>query len=187
MLSPRNRELLGLLPAGLLVTAGFTAIFIQAEKSTPGSSTNLTLNHASSLSLTYGAIFLGLCLAGHLVIRFALPNAGPYLFPLGAVLAGGGLVMVYRIHPTLARQQAQWMVFGLLLFAATILLLRRRGVGGLERYRYTIAAVGIGITVLPRLPGIGGEVNGAYLNVHFGSVSFQPAERAKIAGVIFLA
>ena len=59
MLSPRNRELLGLLPAGLLVTAGFTAIFIQAEKSTPGSSTNLTLNHASSLSLTYGAIFLG--------------------------------------------------------------------------------------------------------------------------------
>ncbi len=187
MLSPRNRELLGLLPAGLLVMAGFTAIFIQAEKSTPGSSTNLTLNHASSLSLTYGAIFLGLCLAGHLVIRFALPDADPYLFPLGAVLASVGIVMVYRINPTLARQQAQWMVFGLLLFAATILLLRRRGVGVLERYRYTIAAVGIGITVLPRLPGIGGEVNGAYLNVHFGSISFQPAELAKIAVVIFLA
>ena len=95
--------------------------------------------------------------------------------------------MVYRINPTLARQQAQWMVVGLVLFAATILLLRRRGVGVLERYRYTIAAVGIGITVLPRLPGIGGEVNGAYLNVHFGSVSFQPAELAKIAVVIFLA
>jgi cell division protein FtsW (lipid II flippase) len=187
MLSARNRELLGLLPAGLLVVAGFTAIFIQAEKSTPGSSTNLTLNHASSLSLTYGAIFLGLCLAGHLVIRFALPDADPYLFPLGAVLASVGIVMVYRINPTLARQQAQWMVLGLVLFAATILLLRRRGVGVLERYRYTIAAVGIGITVLPRLPGIGGEVNGAYLNVHFGSVSFQPAELAKIAVVIFLA
>src|SRR5581483_9935594 len=84
-------------------------------------------------------------------------------------------------------QQAQWMVVGLVLFAATILLLRRRGVGILERYRYTIAAVGIGITVLPRLPGIGGEVNGAYLNVHVGSVSFQPAELAKIAVVVFLA
>ena len=188
MLSPRNRELLGLLPAALLVTAGFTAIFIQAEQSsTAGASADVTLNHASSVSLTYGAIFLGLCLAGHLVIRFALPNADPYLFPLGAVLASVGIVMVYRINPTLARQQAQWMVLGLVLFAATILVLRRTGVGVLERYRYTIVAVGIGMTVLPRLPGIGEEVNGAYLNVHVGGVSFQPAELAKIALVIFLA
>ncbi len=95
--------------------------------------------------------------------------------------------MVYRIDPALARQQAQWMVLGLILFAATILALRRSGVGVLERYRYTIAAVGIGMTVLPRLPGIGEQVNGAYLDIHVGSVSFQPAELAKIAIVIFLA
>jgi cell division protein FtsW (lipid II flippase) len=187
MLSPRNRELLGLLPAALLVTAGFTAIFIQEQSSGARASADVTLNHASSVSLTYGAIFLGLCLAGHLVIRFALPRADPYLFPLGAVLASVGIVMVYRINPTLARQQAQWMVLGLILFAATILMLRRTGVGVLERYRYTIVAVGIGMTVLPRLPGIGEEVNGAYLNVHVGGVSFQPAELAKIALVIFLA
>jgi cell division protein FtsW (lipid II flippase) len=187
ILSPRNRELLGLLPAALLVTAGFTAIFIQEQGSSAGAAADVTLNHASTVSLTYGAIFLGLCLAGHLVIRFALPNADPYLFPLGAVLASVGIVMVYRINPTLARQQAQWMVLGLVLFAATILALRRTGVGVLERYRYTIVAVGIGMTVLPRVPGIGEEVNGAYLNVHVGSVSFQPAELAKIALVIFLA
>jgi cell division protein FtsW (lipid II flippase) len=94
---------------------------------------------------------------------------------------------VYRIDPVLARQQAQWMVLGLILFAACILALRRRGVGVLERYRYTIAAVGIGMTVLPRLPVIGEQVNGAYLDVHAGGVSFQPAELAKIAIVIFLA
>ena len=189
MLSPRNRELLGLVPAALLVSAGFLAIFIQARQNAPVVPTDptLTLNHASSVSLTYGAIFLGLCVAGHLVIRFALPNADPYLFPLGAVLASVGIVMVYRINPTLARQQAQWMVLGLVLFAATILALRRRGVGVLERYRYTIAAVGIGMTVLPRVPGIGEEVNGAYLDVHVGGVSFQPAKLAKIALVIFLA
>jgi len=186
MLSPRNRELLGLIPAALLVTAGFTAIFIQAENNSPGASTNFTLNHASGVSLTYGALFLGLCLAAHLVIRFALPHADPYLFPLGAVLASVGIVMVYRINPTLARQQAQWMVIGLILFAATIVVLRRRGLGVLERYRYTIAALGIGMAVLPRLPGIGEQVNGAYLDIHVGSVSFQPAELAKIAIVIFL-
>ncbi len=187
MLSPRNRELLGLVPAALLVTAGFTAIFIQAQNTTRGAATNVTLNHASSVSLTYGGLFLALCVAGHLVIRFALPTADPYLFPLGAVLASVGIVMVYRIEPTLARQQAQWMVLGLVLFAATIVVLRRTGLGVLERYRYTIAAVGIAFTILPRLPGIGGQVNGAYLDVHVGSVSFQPAELGKVAIVIFLA
>jgi len=187
VLSSRNRELLGLVPSALLVTGGFTAIFVQAQNDTPQASTNLTLNHASSVSLTYGALFLGLCLAAHLVIRFALPHADPYLFPLVAVLSSFGIVIVYRINPVLARQQAQWMVIGLILFAATILLLRREGVGVLERYRYTIAAVGIGMTVLPRLPGIGRQVNGAYLDIHVGRVSFQPAELAKIAIVIFLA
>src|ERR1700733_4317721 len=187
VLSARNRELLGLVPSALLVIAGFTAIFIQAERATPHASTNFTLNHASSVSLSYGLLFLALCLAAHLVIRFALPYGDPYLFPLVAVLASVGIVMVYRIDPVLARQQAQWMVLGLVLFAATILALRKRGVGVLERYRYTIAAVGIGMTVLPRIPGIGEQVNGAYLDIHVGSISFQPAELAKIAIVIFLA
>jgi cell division protein FtsW (lipid II flippase) len=187
VLSPRNRELLGLLPAGLLVTAGFTAIFIQARNTGTGATTNATLRGISSASLTYGLIFLGLCVLGHLVIRWALPDADPYLFPLAAVLASIGIVMIYRIDPTLARQQAQWMVVGLVIFAATILLLRRYGLTVLERYRYTIAVVGIVATVLPRLPGIGEEVNGAYLDIHIGSVSFQPAEFGKIAIVIFLA
>jgi cell division protein FtsW (lipid II flippase) len=186
VLSPRNRELAGLLPSALLVIAGFTAIFIQAENNAPGASTNFTLNHASSLSLTYGALFLGLCLAAHLVIRYTLPHADPYLFPLTAVLASVGIVMVYRIDPVLARQQALWMVLGLVLFAATIIALRE-GVGVLERYRYTIATVGIAATVLPRLPGIGQQVNGAYLAIHLGGISFQPAELAKIAIVVFLA
>jgi cell division protein FtsW (lipid II flippase) len=187
VLKPRNRELFGLLPAALLVCAGFTAIFVQAQSNAPHASTNVTLNHASSLSLTYGALFLGLCLAAHLVIRFALPHADPYLFPLGAVLASIGIVMVYRINPSLARQQAQWMVLGLILFAVTILWLRHAGVGVLERYRYTIAALGIAMTVLPRLPGIGRQVNGAYLDIHLGPISFQPAELAKVAIVVFLA
>jgi cell division protein FtsW (lipid II flippase) len=187
VLSPRNRELLGLVPSALLVTAGFTAIFIQAQKNSPDTATSLTLNHISGVSLTYGALFLGLCVAAHLVIRFALPNADPYMFPLVAVLASIGIVMIYRIEPTLARQQAQWMVVGLVLFAATIVALRKRGVGVLARYRYTIALIGIGMTVLPRVPGIGEEVNGAYLDIHIGGVSFQPAELAKVAIVIFLA
>ncbi len=59
VLKPRNRELLGLIPAALLITAGFTAIFIQQENTSLSADTNVTLNHASSLSLTYGLLFLG--------------------------------------------------------------------------------------------------------------------------------
>ena len=41
--------------------------------------------------------------------------------------------------------------------------------------------------MLPRLPGIGAQVNGAYLGIKIGPVTFQPAELAKICIVIFLA
>ena len=135
----------------------------------------MTLNHASGLSLTYGAFFLALCVATHVVIRFALPDADPYLFPLAAVLASVGIVMVYRIDPVLARQQAQWFVAGLVLFAATITALRDNRLHVLERYRYTIALFGIGSLLLPRLPGIGQQVNGAYLNIKAGPIAFQPS------------
>jgi cell division protein FtsW (lipid II flippase) len=101
------------------------------------------------------------------------------------VLACFGLVMIYRIDEDLAREQAQWFVLGLILFTATIVLLRDYRV--LERYRYTIAAAGIALLLLPRLPGIGQNVNGAYLGVKLGPFSFQPAEFAKIAIIIFLA
>jgi cell division protein FtsW (lipid II flippase) len=173
-MSARNRELFGLIPASLLVTAGFAGVFIQRS------------NVLSNVSLTYGAIFLGLCLAGHIVIRLTLPHADPYLFPLVALLASFGIVMVYRIDSTLARQQAQWFVLGLVLFAVTIIAFR--DYRKLERYRYTIVAISLGLLLLPRVPGIGAQVNGAYLGVRGpGGLTFQPTEFAKIGLVIFLA
>src|SRR5690349_23686770 len=172
-MSARNRELMALIPASLLVTAGFAAIFIQRNEI------------VSNVSLTYGGMFLALCFVAHLVIRFTLPYADPYLFPLVAVLACFGLVVIYRIDDELARVQAQWFVIGLIAFALTIFLLRDFRI--LERYRYTIALAGLALLLLPRVPGIGEQVNGAYLGVRVGPISFQPAEFGKIAIVIFLA
>ena len=173
-MSARNRELLALVPASLLVTAGFAAIFIQRSQV------------LSNVSLTYGAIFLGLCVATHLVIRFTLPDADPYLFPLVAVLACFGLVIIYRLDAAKALNQAYWFVAGLVLFSGTIIALRR-DFRVLEQYRYTIAAGALILLLLPRLPGIGAQTNGAYLGVSLGPISFQPAEFAKIGIVVFLA
>jgi cell division protein FtsW (lipid II flippase) len=171
--SARNRELLALVPASLLLTAGFAAIFIQES------------DVLTDASLTYGAIFLGLCFAGHLFLRLTLPHADPYMFPLVAVLACFGLVVIYRIDEDLARDQAQWFVLGLILFMATIMLLRDLRV--LERYRYTIALAGLVLLFMPRVPGLAQPVNGAYLGVGIGPITFQPAEFGKIAIIIFLA
>ena len=169
----RNRELVALIPVALLLTVGFAAVFAQ-ENSKLG-----------NLSLTYGAYFLAVCVATHIFLRIRLPNADPYLFPLMALLTAFGLVMVYRIDESLARDQANWFVLGLVLFALTIQFLRDYDV--LERYRYVIATVGLLILLAPRLPGIGQQVNGAYLGVKVGPLAFQPAEFSKIAIVVFLA
>jgi cell division protein FtsW (lipid II flippase) len=167
------RELLGLIPVTLLVTAGFAAVLITRTRD------------VSDATLTYGAFFLALCLAGHLLIRARLPDADPYMFPLAASLAGIGLVEIYRIDPDRALSQATWFVAGLAFLTIAIFALRDHHV--LERYRYTIAAASIALLIMPRLPGIGAPVNGAYLGIKLGPIAFQPAEFAKLGIIIFLA
>src|SRR5215207_381755 len=172
-MSARTRELFGLLPVSLLVAAGFAAVL-----------TTRTAD-VSDATLTYGAVFLGLCVLAHLFIRARLPDADPYIFPLAALLAAVGLVVIYRIDAELAREQAQWFVVGLILFCATILVVRDHHV--LERYRYLIAVGSIALLLMPRVPGVGQQENGAFLAIHLGPIQFQPAEFAKLGIIVFLA
>jgi cell division protein FtsW (lipid II flippase) len=172
-MTARTRELFGLIPVSLLVAAGFAAVLSTRS------------GDISDATLTYGAVFLGLCVMAHLFIRARLPDADPYLFPLAALLAAIGLVLIYRIDPEFAREQAQWFVVGLVLFCGTIVVVNDHHV--LERYRYTIAAVGIALLAMPRLPGIGDQINGAFLAIKIGPIQFQPAEFAKLAIIVFLA
>jgi cell division protein FtsW (lipid II flippase) len=170
-MSARNRELLALVPVAALITAGFAAVFITRS------------NAVSDVSLTYGGYFLALCVAAHLFLRVRLPNADPYLFPLCALLAAIGLVVIYRIDDKLAFDQASVFVLGLGLFCLTILFLRDYTV--LQRYRYLIATAGILLLLGPYITRH--QTNGAYLSIDVGPISFQPAELAKICIVIFLA
>ncbi len=172
-MSARTRELFALIPVALLVTAGFTAILVTSSE------------QLSNLSVFYGGYFLALCVATHIVIRVRLPDADPFLFPLVALLAAFGLVMLYRLNEDLARDQANLFVLGLVMFSATIIFLR--DYADLERYRYLIALAGIALLLMPRLPGIGETTNEAFLSIDLGPISFQPAELAKICIVVFLA
>ena len=84
-MSARNSELLGLVPVAGLLIAGFAAVFIVPSA------------QLDNTSLIFGAYFFAICLAAHIFLRIRLPNADPYLFPLVALLAAIGLVMLYRI------------------------------------------------------------------------------------------
>jgi cell division protein FtsW (lipid II flippase) len=170
-LSARTRELFALVPVALLVTAGFTAVLITNSE------------ELGNLSVLYGGYFLALCVATHIVIRIRLPDADPFLFPLVALLAAFGMVMLYRLDEGLARDQANWFVLGLVLFSATIIFLR--DYEALERYRYSIALAGIVLLILPRF--LGHATNDAYLAVDLGPITFQPTELAKVCIVVFLA
>ena len=133
----------------------------------------------------YGSILI-LVAAGELALirRFA-PAADPVLYPLAVLLAGLGFAMIFRLDGDLATEQFLWLMVGMAAFAATLLLVR--DVRALNAYAYTIGLAGLVLLLLPILPGIGQEINGARLWVKVGPISFQPAELGKVLIVIFLA
>ena len=173
MTSLRNRELLNLLGVGVLTAAGFASVYIARQEV------------VSTASLSYAAFFIALFISAHMVLRLALPNADPYLLPLGGLLTAIGLTMIYRISPDQAFRQGLWVVVGLTLFAALVFLVPDHR--SLDGVKYILGLAAIGLLVLPAVPGLGQTINGASLWVGFGGVVFQPGEFAKVLLVVFLA
>jgi cell division protein FtsW (lipid II flippase) len=124
-------------------------------------------------------------LAAHLLIGRLVPGADPVFLPTAAVLAGLGYAVIFRLDPGLAAEQFSWLLLGLFLFAATLFVIRDHR--ALDAYTYTIGLIGIGLLLLPIVPGLGRTINGARIWVGVGSLSFQPAEIGKVLIVIFLA
>jgi cell division protein FtsW (lipid II flippase) len=128
---------------------------------------------------------LALAVVAHLAVRRLAPRADGTLLGVAVLLNGIGYVTIARLDPDLARYQSLWTALSVAVFVATLALVRR--VRDLERYRYTFALVGVIALLLPVLPGLGREINGARLWIRLGSLNFQPGEAAKILLVVFLA
>jgi cell division protein FtsW (lipid II flippase) len=133
----------------------------------------------------YGLMLVGGYLAAHLVVRRWARDADPILLPTAALLAGMGFAIIFRLEPKLAAAQASWLLFGLVLFGLTLILIRDHR--QLDGFTYTIGLLGLLMLLLPLAPGIGREVRGARLWVDLGPLQFQPSEIAKVLIVIFAA
>ncbi|HEV2906955.1 MAG TPA: FtsW/RodA/SpoVE family cell cycle protein [Actinomycetota bacterium] len=133
----------------------------------------------------YGALLAGGYLFAHLVVRRFAPDADPIFLPTAGLLAGLGFAVVYRLDPERAAAQASWLVFGLALFALTLIAIRDHR--QLDAYTYTIGLIGVLLLLLPLAPGVGTEIRGARVWVKLGALQFQPAEIAKVLIVVFAA
>lgn len=128
---------------------------------------------------------LVLLLVAHLAVRRLAADADSLLLPLAGFLNGLGYVMIARLDEDLAGLQAVWTMVGIGAFVGTLLFVRR--IRDLEQYKYTLMLIGLGLLVLPLVPGLGQEINGARIWVSLGPINFQPGEFAKIALAIFFA
>jgi peptidoglycan glycosyltransferase len=130
-------------------------------------------------------VMVAISLVLHVAVRFLAPQSSQVLLPISALLNGIGFVEISRWNPPLASLQAMW--FGISALAVIVTLLVVRQTRDLDRYRYISLTGAIVLLLLPLVPHLGVNINGARLWVAVGPLSFQPVEIAKILLAFFFA
>ncbi len=171
-MKPRNIELTLLILAAGITCFGY---WLAAQGATADLPTTIVPFLIAVLGLLFGT---------HFFIRIAIPFADGLVFPLVALLNGLGFMMISRLNPDLAMNQAVWTFLGLSAFVVTLLMFS--DLRSLEPYRYTFAAASVVLLLLPLSP-FGANINGAQIWIRLGPVSIQPGEIAKVTLALFLA
>ena len=137
---------------------------------------------SSSISALCSLVHAALVVAGRRTDQLLLPTVG--------LLGGIGLLLMERLPQDLAgnlgglaQTQLVWLLIGFGIIAALAVAVRNDV--WLRRYKYTWAAVGVGLLLLVFL--FGSETNGARLSLTIGPFSGQPSELLKVILVVFLA
>ncbi|MEU6927936.1 FtsW/RodA/SpoVE family cell cycle protein [Streptomyces sp. NPDC046385] len=149
--------------------------------------------------LGYGAGLTLLAGVAHLVVRKFAPYADPLLLPLGTLLNGLGLVLIWRLDqsPRLiqratsaygsfspdAPKQMLYSAIGIAMFVGVLLVLKDHRV--LQRYTYISMVAALVLLLLPLVPGLGSDVFGAKIWINVAGFSIQPGEFAKLVLAVF--
>ncbi|GAB3610214.1 MULTISPECIES: FtsW/RodA/SpoVE family cell cycle protein [Humibacter] len=151
------------------------------------------LGHLDFTLLYLGAGLSALVVAMHVVMRYLAQDADPFLLPISTLLNGVGIAEIYRIDiargdsgwESAAVRQIVWTAIAVICAIGVVMLIRNHRV--LQRYTYVFGFGALVLLILPMLPLIGRQVNGARVWIGIGPFSFQPGEIAKIALAIFFA
>ncbi|WP_296667137.1 FtsW/RodA/SpoVE family cell cycle protein [Demequina sp.] len=154
--------------------------------------------HADYLELVplaiYAGVWVAVALGVHLAVRRWAAFADPVLLPAVLALNGIGLAMIRRVDFAYAARgrdtdfgqvQMIWTLLGITLCVLVLVLLRDYRL--LRRFTYTAGVLGLIGLLLPLMPVIGTQINGARIWISVFGKSLQPGEFAKIALVIFFA
>ena len=111
----------------------------------------------------YGAAFAVLVGLAHVAVRWLAPYADPLLLPLAALLNGLGIVMIYRLQEagrggnggfvittmstSTTALQVLYTAVGMAAFVAVLAFVRQPRT--LQRYTYTLGAIGLVLVALP--------------------------------------
>ncbi|WP_285757709.1 FtsW/RodA/SpoVE family cell cycle protein [Nocardiopsis ansamitocini] len=175
----RTVELLMLLAAITVFVIGFSLAGLGVNGSVP-----------PVLALFTGVLGGG-AIAVHIALRYLAPWADPLMLPLGVLLNGIGLVVIWGLHAEAGRdgsgalKQLMWTGLGLALCLAVLVVVRRPQL--LQRYPYLMALAGVLLIASPMLPVVGLDQYGARRWLSFGTITVQPSEFAKLPLVVFLA
>ncbi|MDJ0769815.1 MAG: FtsW/RodA/SpoVE family cell cycle protein [Ilumatobacter sp.] len=131
------------------------------------------------------ALLLVLIGVAHLAVRLLARGADGTMLPLAVLLHGLGYVMITRLDDELAGLQSLWSLVAIAAFVATLLFVQRAT--DLARYKWTLFFAGAVLLLLPMVPGLGVNINGARIWVSVGPLNFQPGEFAKLALAVFFA
>lgn len=129
-----------------------------------------------------------------ILLSYRLPYSAQAILPCIVLLSAIGITMITRIdlaqinngvRSDVGMRQIMWVGIALVLCAVIVLILR--DYRQLRRLSYTSMVIGLVLLLSPMIPGLGREINGARIWIHFGSYSLQPAEFAKLFLAIFFA
>ena len=145
--------------------------------------------------LQLGGALVIISLIVHMWVRWTAPWADPVLLPAAVALNGIGLAMIQRLDLAYARsektvqyvvgfKQAMWTGIGVILFCGVLML---RDYRLLRRWDWGAMVAGLVFLVLPFVPGLGTDINGAQIWIRLGPMSFQPAELSKVFLAVFFA
>ena len=177
-LKGRRRTEMGLLVlASVIIVAAYTLMVLGNTQALPSDAIPLLV------------VMFILAAAAHVANRVLAPDATPVILPIAFLLNGLGYMMIVRfdlaLNESYAPLQLAWTTAGIAAYILTLFVIRRSR--DLDRYRYLLLVGGVVLLLLPLVPGIGLNLNGARLWVHVGSIQFQPVEVAKLMLCIFFA